>query len=192
LFAERFILPGLEKFNANSKGLGIAIECSHTRARLDAFECDVAIRLAARPDGDFACTPLLEVEAIVVASSKRVAGAARALPLLQGPLLAITHLRRAWHDAANFWNIELPEDVATVWFDSLETIVRQAEAGAGIALVPSILVATQLQEGRLERVPGLSAVPGPTYWWMTRKDMMADKDIKAFKKWVLQRLATVG
>lgn len=203
LFAARFILPGLAAFNAKTGKAGagkagagtagagerrIDIECSHARARLEAMECDAAIRLAAAPDPAFACVPLLPVRAVAVASAGLVARLGPIGAALPGPLLAITHAREMWPEAARVWGRDLLADTPTLWFDSLETIIRRAEAGLGIALAPSALIADRLAAGALARLPGLPSVPGPTYWWMTRRSEARHSGLAAFLRWLRARL----
>jgi LysR family transcriptional regulator, glycine cleavage system transcriptional activator len=108
--------------------------------------------------------------------------------LERGPLLTITHLPGAWPDAADAWGVALPADIPTLWFDSLETIVRRAEAGSGFALVPRQLIARELTSGALRQLPMLSAVSGPTYWFMTRRGERMQAGIKTFVRWISGRV----
>ena len=184
LFAVEFIFKGMPSFWTAYPNIVLQIESSHTPSRLGAGECDVAIRLAEQPDPAFDCTALLTVDAIAVAAPHRISGGMDGDHLTRGPLLAITHMPQAWPAAAAAWSIDLPKCTPFLWFDSLETIVRRAEEGVGFGLVPRQLVRNQLATKSLVMLRSLAAVPGPTYWLMTRRGEGRERKIRAFIIWL--------
>lgn len=187
LFAVEFILKHLAGFEAAYPDIALEIESSHAPSRLNAGECDVAIRLAEQPDPAFDCMPLVTVDAIAVAAPYRISGGRDVDDLMRGPLLAITYMPTAWPTALAAWRTGVQKGTPILWFDSLEAIVRRAEEGAGFGLVPRQLVHDQLANGSLASLPSLAAVPGPTYWLMTRRGETRERKIRAFTTW-LERL----
>jgi LysR family glycine cleavage system transcriptional activator len=183
LFAVEFILKHLAGFEAAHSEIALEIESSHAPSRLEVGECDIAIRLAERPDPTFECTPLMTIDAIAVAAPHQISGK-DGDDLMRGPLLAITHMPGAWLAASAAWRMDLPKSTPLLWFDSLETIVRRVEEGAGFGLVPQQLVRDQLASGSLAPLSALAPVPGPTYWLMTRSGEGRERKIRIFKTWI--------
>jgi LysR family transcriptional regulator, glycine cleavage system transcriptional activator len=70
-------------------------------------------------------------------------------------------------------------------FNASQLAIEAAFAGKGIALVPEILVARDLANGRLVR-PFATSIPDPNaYWVLCRSDRAREVRIRSFFKWLL-------
>ena len=190
LFAATYILPFLADWRQSHGASPIRIESSNALADLEGGACDVAIRVAYNVEQtELRAEPLLTTENIIVASPHLADGRGDLSDLRDGPLLGLTLLPKSWRNAMRHWGIKPADEAPTLWFDSLEAILRQAVEGRGFALVPRQLVWHHLSGGALV-APFLDfSMAGPAYWLVTRRGEENKPRIRLFRRWLSGRIA---
>jgi DNA-binding transcriptional LysR family regulator len=109
--------------------------------------------------------------------------------LRDGPLLGLTLLPKSWRNAMHHWGIKPADAAPTLWFDSLEAILRQAVEGRGFAVVPRQLVRHHLSAGALVAPFPEFSMAGPAYWLVTRRGGENKPRIRLFRRWLSGRIA---
>jgi LysR family transcriptional regulator, glycine cleavage system transcriptional activator len=190
LFAATYVLPFLADWRQSHGASPIRIESSNAVANLEAGACDVAIRVAYNVEQTELCAELLlTTQNIIVASPGLADGGCDPAQLRDGPLLGLTLQPKSWRNAMRNWGIKPADEAPTLWFDSLEAILRQAVEGRGFALVPRQLVRHHLSTGALAALFPEFDMPGPAYWLVTRRGEENRPRIRLFRRWLAARIA---
>jgi DNA-binding transcriptional LysR family regulator len=190
LFASRYILPNIDALNALQPGVSFAVESTLERSDVSRDPRSMALYFGPAPTG----VRTIEVAAsgsLVVASprvSETIAGDRRALA--SATLLTIT--RRSSHWAALFKMLDLDGPRREVFFDSIEGVLHAAEAGFGIALLPTLVCEEPIKSGRLTQVHPAVLDNGWRYWLTASEDGPAAKHLNAVAKWLRRQVASEG
>ena len=191
LFAATYILPFLADWRQSHGASPIRIESSNAVANLEGGACDVAIRVAYNVgQARLRAEPLLTTDNIIVASPDLANSHCGPSQLRDGPLLALTLLPKSWRNAMRHWGIQPVDEAPTLWFDSLEALLRQAVEGRGFALVPRQLVRHHLTGGALVAPFPEFSMTGPAYWLVTRRGEENKPRIRLFRRWLSGRIAS--
>jgi LysR family glycine cleavage system transcriptional activator len=91
----------------------------------------------------------------------------------------------AWDRWAEEVGLDRPEPKQVIEFDTMPAVVRAAERGLGVALVPAVLCDSWMRSGALVRVFAVQLPTADSYYLVSRlKD--ADKpQVKALTRWAL-------
>lgn len=188
LFASRYILPNIEALNALQPSVSFSVESTLERSDVSRDPRSMALYFGPEPTGVRA----IEVAAsgsLVVASprvSETIAGDPRALA--SATLLTIT--RRSSHWAALFEMLDLEGPRREVFFDSIEGVLRAAEAGFGIALLPTLVCEGPINAGRLTQAHPAVLDNGWRYWLTASQGGPAAKHLSAVATWLRGQVAS--
>lgn len=113
--------------------------------------------------------------------------------LLALPLLHLTTRLRAWHDWLAAAGAALPaQAMRGPRYDLYTMLAQAAAAGVGVALIPRILIAEELAQGRL--VMPLAALPAEAesrkaYYFAHRRGLAPDDKVLQLRGWLLAQAA---
>lgn len=127
-------------------------------------------------------------------------------PLFQTPLLAVCHPDLAgrapgempllhkhdngeqWSDYARHSAIDLPQAGSGPRYDRFSLLIDAARSGMGMALVPSLYVAEDLQQGRLS-APWPQVIPLSERYVLVERAGEPGPALELFKRWLLEQSA---
>lgn len=186
LFASRYILPNIDGLNALRPGVTFSVISTLERTDVSKDLQSMALYFGPKPKS---------VRAIEVAASGFVVVAAPALghaltaeagSLASAQLLTITG--RSSHWAALFKMLDLHGARREMFFDSIEGVLHAAEAGHGVALLPTLVCADALAAKRLVQVHPAVLDNGWRYWLTSSPDGAAARHLAPVAKWLRDRV----
>lgn len=157
-FARAFLVPHLPAFKERHPGIEIALWLTPARIEVgpDPGQVDIAIRLRSSAAPHLATRKLGDIEFWIVASPAYLAR--RGAPASPQDLVEHSMVELGPPNKAHQAVLVCGKDVVTVrykpWLqiDDPEAVTLAAEAGAGIAMLPSFLASNGISSGRLVRV----------------------------------------
>jgi LysR family glycine cleavage system transcriptional activator len=191
-FANKILLPLLDKFAAEFSDIRVTIDTSRRRVDLTLDNFDIAIRFAPakKPAPDW--TLLAEETLIPVCSpafKKKLGEPAGLDALLRAPLIHVTSTSTDWEYwfAAN--EIEVPPSIETgLHVDTFQMGYDAAARGLGVVLGRSPLIDDEIASGRLVSLAGKPIPSGDAYWLVTPDADFQKHEVKLFRNWLLAEI----
>jgi LysR family transcriptional regulator, glycine cleavage system transcriptional activator len=105
----------------------------------------------------------------------------------------IVHKSRpfAWNSWAEELGLAAPEPKNVIELDTMSAVVRAAERGVGVALVPEALCSMWFDAGSLVRIFPLNLHTNDTYYLASRARDAAKPEIHAMTQWLLGEVRTL-
>lgn len=189
-FGARWLTPRLPRFLADNKGIVVNVLSRLTRFDFANDTMDAAIDFHADEWVGTKSIRLMTEVVLPVASPDFVASRNDWTPeiMRQMPLLHLTSRPDAWERW--FRRHDVPADGVTgMLFDQFSTMAQAAQAGLGIALIPTFLIEEELCEHRL--MPVLDQpLESSSYYsltWPVERD--AYPPLVAFRQWLAAETA---
>jgi DNA-binding transcriptional LysR family regulator len=190
-FANKILLPRLEKFAAQFPDVRVTIDTSQRRVDLTLDEFDVAIRFASMNDPPPEWT-LLAVETLIPVCSpirkQQFAALSDTDPLSQVPLIHVTSVSTDWSHWFETSGVELPAPIGGLRVDTVAMAFDAAIRGLGVALGRRPLVDDDIESGRLVPLLDRTLPSGSGYWLITSHADFQKPEVKQFRRWLLAEL----
>jgi LysR family glycine cleavage system transcriptional activator len=191
-FANKMLLPLLDKFAAEFSDVRVTIDTSRRRVDLTLDNFDIAIRFAPtkKPAPDW--TLLAEETLLPVCSpffKKKLGQQADLDALLRAPLIHVTSTSTDWE----YWfatnKIEPPPSIETgLRVDTFQMGYDAAARGLGVVLGRSPLIDDEIASGRLVALAGKPIPSGDAYWLVTPETDFQKPEVRLFRNWLLAEL----
>ena len=188
-FASELFIPRLTGFCAEHREIDIQIDTRDPRPSLHPPTADVSILLAdTEPQGVLASS-LFGLSLTAVCAPQHAAQVARLGSTLLREMPLIVHKPRpyAWASWAEQVGLEAPEPRNVIELDTMYAVVRGAERGVGVALVPSRLCEAWFRCGSLVRIFATELATSDTYFLVSRRKDAARPEIQALAEWALSQ-----
>ena len=186
-FANELLLPRLASFSQAREETDIRIETTFSAPKTHPPEADLSIVVGAGPwDGlivhelfaqNFiaACSPAFLLDNPIDTYGD-----------LNGKTLLLHEERReAWERWAAGLGIEPIIPNRLVRLDTMSAVVRAAEQGVGVALVPSRLSADRFNAGGLVKLFDAELTTNESYYLLHRPEDRAREDLQELTRWIL-------
>lgn len=189
-FAAKWLAPRLGGFVADHPSIHVRIANADQRADFDREEVDVGLRYGADEHGALHADRIARARAFPVCSpalAERYGDPAR-LPgrlLLHDESALIAPGLPTWGAWLAAAGVKNPPEGAGPWFSNSHMALSAAVAGQGFALGLEPLVDDDLRAGRLVRPYPLALESAFGFWFVCRKDRLAEPKIAAFRAWIL-------
>jgi len=188
-FASELFVPRLESFFALHPGIDIQVDTVDPWPSEHPLSADVSIVLTnVKPQGVKAVRLFPVTLAAVCAKGFAASVARLGRDAFRETALIVQKARPfAWSHWANELGLDTPEPRNIIELDTMFSVVRAAERGIGIALVPEILCEAWFRSGALVRLFSLQLETDDAYFLVSRlKD--ADKpEVTAITDWTLRQ-----
>jgi LysR family transcriptional regulator, glycine cleavage system transcriptional activator len=101
----------------------------------------------------------------------------------------IVHKSRpfAWSSWAEEVGLAPPEPKNVIELDTMFAVVRAAERGVGVALVPSVLCDSWFRSGALVRIFSVELKTHDTYFLVSRPRDVEKPEVQALTSWALEQ-----
>jgi LysR family glycine cleavage system transcriptional activator len=186
-FASELFIPRLTAFCAEHREIDIQIDTRDPRPSLHPATADVSILLAdAEPQGVHA-SRLFSLSLTAVCAPEHTAAVARLGSAVLREMPLIVHRPRpyAWAGWAEQVGLETPEPKNVIELDTMYAVVRAAERGVGVALVPSRLCEAWFRSGSLVSIFATELATADTYFLVRRRKDASRPEIEALSAWAL-------
>lgn len=184
LFAAQFLMPRLDELAEFFPDMTIELESAIAPADLAAGKHDLALRFGPRPAPPLAAAEIGGAGVVMVAAPQ-IAAKVRVGPSLQPghvPMLTLTLHPNAWADVCHLLGIETPRK--ELFFDSYDGVLRAAEGGRGLALIPRIVCEDQLAQGALVQIVERTFEGHWRYWLAGRPDALTASQFQRLARWL--------
>ena len=190
-FANKMLLPRLEKFAAQFPDIRVTIDTSMRLVDLTLDDFDLAIRFSTTKKPPPNWTHLVVESMVPVCSPtlKDQLGLSDAELLARAPLIHVTSLSADWQHW--FRASGLPSPVAIdggLRVDTVQMALDAAVRGLGVALGRTPLVDDDIAAGRLVPLLGESIASDSSYWLVTSPTDFQKPEVTLFRQWLLSEL----
>ncbi|MDX8446961.1 LysR family transcriptional regulator [Mesorhizobium captivum] len=185
-FGTRWLMPLIPDFVARHPDITINFATrigrfDFTRERLDAA---IHHGMPDWPDAD--CTLLMRETVAPVAAPEFLGERKVTAPADIGrlPLLHMATRPGAWSEWFEHQGLDAPTGPG-MQFEQFGTVAQACMAGLGVALLPQILIAGELQRGQLMPAPGLPMQSRSAYYLVVPHDKRGHPPVASFRDWLL-------
>jgi len=186
-FANELFVPRLMSFCATHPEIDIQIDTHEARPLNHPPTCDISILLADSPPQGLEAAHLFTVSLTAVCAREHAGSVARLGREVFREMSLIVHKARphAWSQWAEEVGIESPEPKNVIELDTLFAVVRAAERGIGLALVPGALCNAWFQSGALVRIFSIELPTRDSYFLVSRARDAQKPEVAALTSWML-------
>ena len=187
-FASELLIPRLVNFRADNPDIDIKIDSEDVRPQIHPASSDASILLADRhPDGlrVIELTKLLLVPACAP-DFKYKSDQPIDYALSESALIVHRPRRDAWKRWFRAAGYSPDTGRNIVELDTMFAVVRAAERGLGVALVPEALTNAWFESGGLWRLPGNALDTGDRYLLAMREEDYARPDLRRLTDWIVE------
>ncbi|PJX20498.1 LysR family transcriptional regulator [Advenella sp. S44] len=186
-FAVEWLIPRLSGFYAQCPNIRVNLGVRTHPFSFEEEHFEAAIHHG-KPVWPRATADFLFSEKMIVIAHKELIGDCIEQPedVLKYPLLYSTTRPESWQQwftAANIPTDSLP--VQSVGFELHSMLVKAAESGLGIALVPDFLVPDVVWSNGVVRAHELSIQAEDSYYFVHPNNMQHSGPLDAFREWIL-------
>ena len=186
-FASELLLPRLASFCADYPHVDIQLDSQGSHGPAHPPTADVSVLLAEAPPAGLRAERLFPVTLTAVCARERAPAVARLGPRVFDEFALIAHKSQlpAWGEWAAAAGLDTTAPRHVIELDSVHGVVRAAEAGLGIALVPVPLCARWFDRGSLVRIFPVEAPECGTYYIVSRHKDADRPEVKALIEWLV-------
>jgi LysR family glycine cleavage system transcriptional activator len=188
-FASELFIPRLTGFCAQHRGIDIQIDTREPRPSLHPPTADVSILLADAEPRGVQASRLFALSLTAVCAPQHAPAVAQLGSAVLREMALIVHKPRphAWASWAEEVGLEAPEPKNVIELDTMFSVVRAAERGVGVALVPSRLCEAWFRSGALVRIFATELPTADTYFLVSRQKDAGRPEIRALTNWALSQ-----
>ncbi len=192
LFANELFIPRLAEFCEAHPLIDVQLDTRDPRPVAHPPTADVSVLLADGTPPGLESARLFASPLAAVCARAHAAAVAR---LGRGvfatlPLIIDRTRPYAWDSWAQEAGLETPEPRQVIELDTMSAVVRAAEHGLGIALVPALLCESWIRSGALVRVFAVELPTRDAYYLVSRAKDAHKPQVKALTCWALAQYRT--
>ena len=190
-FASELFLPRLGAFCDRNPRIDIRIDTHDPRPALHSANADVSILLRDAPPQGMDYVHLFPLSLTAACSPAHLPTVARLGGGVFRELALIVHKLSpdAWSSWAQEVGLEAPEPKNVLEFDTMHAVVRAAELGLGVALVPTAHCEAWFRSGTLARIFAVKLSTADSYYLVNRSRDADRPDVCAITAWVREQFA---
>jgi LysR family transcriptional regulator, glycine cleavage system transcriptional activator len=188
-FASEMFIPRLTGFCVAHREIDIQIDTRDPRPCFHPPTADVSILLADTEPQGVQASRLFALSLTAVCAPQHAAAVARlgSAVLREVPLIVHRPRPYAWASWAEQIGLEAPQPKNVIELDTMYAVVRAAERGVGVALVPSRLCEAWFRAGSLLRIFATELATADTYFLVSRRKDANRPEIHALTEWALSQ-----
>jgi DNA-binding transcriptional LysR family regulator len=188
-FGTRWLMPLIPDFVARHPDITINFATRIGRFDFARERLDAAIHHGTPDWPDTDCTLLMRETVTPVATPQFLAGrkAFTAADVARLPLLHMATRPGAWSEWFEHQGLDAPTGPG-MQFEQFGTVAQACMAGLGVALLPEILIAGELQRGQLVPAPGLPVQSRSAYYLVVPHDKRGHAPVASFREWLLGQI----
>jgi LysR family glycine cleavage system transcriptional activator len=187
LFANELFIPRLGEFCAANPLIDVQLDTRDPRPATHPPTADISILLADSPPQGLKSVRLFSCPFTAVCARSHAGSVARLGRAVFSTLPLIVDRTRpfAWSSWAQEVGLATPEPRQVIEFDTMIAVVRAAERGLGIALVPTLLCDSWIRSGALVRVFAVELATEDAYYLVSRPRDIERPAVKELTRWAV-------
>ncbi len=192
-FASELFVPRLTTFCAAHPDVDIQIDTSDPHPTLHPPTSDVSVVLADSAPQGVRAAKLFSLKLSAVCAKEHAPAVVRLGREVFREMALIVHRPRpfAWTSWAQEVGLEAPEPKNIIELDSMFAVVRAAERGVGVALVPTALCGAWFDTGALVRIFSIELATADTYYLVCRAKDAEKEEVTAVTEWALEEFRSL-
>jgi LysR family glycine cleavage system transcriptional activator len=192
-FASELFVPRLATFCTAHPDIDIQIDTSDPHPTLHPPTSDVSIILADAPPPNMNSAKLFSLKLAAVCAKEQASEVVRLGREVFRQTALIVHRPRpfAWANWAQEVGLDAPEPKNIIELDSMFAVVRAAERGIGVALVPTALCGAWFETGALVRIFSIELTLNDTYYLVSRPKDSEKQEVTALTDWALEEFRSL-
>jgi len=191
-FANKILLPRLERFAVQFPDIRVTINTSQRMVDLTLDEFDIAIRFTSTKKPAPHWTSLGTETLIPVCSpdlKEQFGSSPDAKLLSQAPLIHVTSVTADWDHWFRASGMAVPSSIDSgLRVDNIQMGFDAAKHGLGVVLGRRPLVDDDIEGGLLVPLVGQAIPSGSGYWLVTAQADFQKPEVKLFRRWLLDEL----
>lgn len=190
-FANRILLPRLERFAARFPDIRVTIDTSHRLVDLTLDEFDIAIRTASteKPAANWTLLAVERLMPVCSPSLKEKFGATDETLLARAPLIHVTSVSADWHHWFRTTGRQVPATIEEgLRVDTIQMAFEAAMRGLGVVLGRRPAVDDDIAQGLLVPLVEEEIPSGSGYWLVASQTEFQKPEVKRFRQWLLSEL----
>ncbi|HTC17423.1 MAG TPA: LysR substrate-binding domain-containing protein [Steroidobacteraceae bacterium] len=189
LFANELFIPRLGEFCEAHPSIDVQLDTRDPRPASHPPTADVSILLADAAPLGMKSVRLFSCPFTAVCARQHASLVARLGREVFSALPLIVDRTRpfAWSSWAEEVGLASPEPKQMIELDTMIAVVRAAERGLGIALVPTLLCDSWIRSGALVRVFGIELSTADAYYLVSRPKDADRPPVKALTHWAVSQ-----
>jgi LysR family glycine cleavage system transcriptional activator len=186
-FASEMLLPRLASFSQAHEALDILIETSVPHPRAHAPEADLSVVVGTGPWDGLVAHPLFAQNFVPACSPGLLASTPihSVSDLDAGTLIVDEGRRDDWDRWAYAHGLAQLRPGQLLRLDTMSAVIRAAEKGLGVALVPAALSARRFNSGRLTRLFDAELETHESYVLLARPEDARRDEVDELTRWIL-------
>lgn len=187
-FASELFIPQLGGFCSRHPEIDIQIDTHDPRPSNHPASADVSVLLVDSEPRGLQATRLFPLALTAVCAPQHVSTVASLGSEVFKELALIVHKpsANAWNAWAEEVGITPPEPKNVLELDTMHAVVRAAERGIGVALVPTRHCESWFRSGALARIFAVELPTADTYYLVSRTKDADKADVRALAQWTLE------
>jgi LysR family transcriptional regulator, glycine cleavage system transcriptional activator len=187
MFANELFIPRMASFCAAHPLIDVQLDTRDPLPAAHAPTADVSILLADAAPAGMKATRLFSSPLIAVCAREHAARVSQLGRDVFGTLALIIDRTRpfAWDSWADEVGLQTPEPKQVIELDTMSAVMRAAERGLGVALVPHVLCESLLRGGALVRVFAVQLATTNSYYLVSRPKDAEKPQVQALLRWAL-------
>jgi LysR family glycine cleavage system transcriptional activator len=192
-FASELFVPRLATFCTAHPDVDIQIDTGDPHPTLHPLTSDVSVILADAPPPGMNAAKLFSLKLAAVCAREQAPAVVRLGREVFRETALIVHRPRpfAWANWAQEVGLDAPEPKNIIELDSMFAVVRAAERGIGVALVPTALCGAWFETGALVRIFSIELTLSDTYYLVSRPKDAEKLEVKAVTEWALEEFRSL-
>lgn len=187
-FATELFIPRIASFCDAHPDVDIQVDTHDPRPVSHPPSADLSVLLTDSVPQGLKVSRLFSLSLVAVCAKEHAAAVARLGANVFREMALIVHRSRpfAWSSWAQEVGLEEPEPKNLIELDTMSSVVRAAERGVGIALVPEALCNAWFESGRLTRIFPVELATHDDYFLVSRSKDAERPEVLAMTAWVLR------
>lgn len=192
-FASEMFVPRLPEFASRHPDISIQIDASDHATARHPQNADISIRLFRSAPPNLIADRLFRLRLVPACSPEF----RQQWPWSPGECIAgmplIVHAQQptVWQQWSSYSEIPIRDPSNVLRLDSMIAIVRAAERGVGLALVPMPLSDGLFRAGKLVRLVDQELLTRNSYFSVLRSEDQGREEVQALRAWILEEFAGV-
>lgn len=186
-FATRWLIPRLPEFLETYPSISLRLLTFRREFNPEATLFDAVLTLGTDDSPDVVSHHIADEEFVVVATPAWLAqhGVRTPAELIGKTLLSETSRPSLWAKWFKANEVFAPVHGRPIEFNHFEMVISAAISGLGAALVPHVLVAEDLKDGRLHALDGQTLTVGTSYFLSYQAQKSNHLPLLLFRNWLL-------
>jgi LysR family transcriptional regulator, glycine cleavage system transcriptional activator len=188
IFASRWLIWRIRKFNELNPTISVRIEPTVELVDLDRSEMDVGIRVGRNPEIGVGATRLLDQRVFPVCSPELASRIRTPRDLLDLTIIRENERLYGWDTWLSDHGLSVADLQAGPTYGDASLCLDAAMTGQGVFMAWETLACDALERGQISAPFSQRSLTGATYWFATSQFSAQKSSVRKFRSWLQEEL----